>query len=45
MSKFRLQKFELISFLFFSGIKSVLENLPELWDDSQYEEEYGMADI
>jgi len=25
------------------GIKAVLENLEELWDDSQYEEEYNLT--
>ena len=25
-----------------TGVKSVLDNLPELWDESQYSEEYNM---
>lgn len=25
-----------------SGLKGVLENLPELWDEGQYQEEYDM---
>lgn len=28
-----------------SGIKSVLETLPDLWDDKQYEEEYDMTNF
>lgn len=27
------------------GIKSVLENLPELWDTSQYETEYDLSNF
>ena len=25
-----------------NGVKALLENLPELWDDSQYSSEYDM---
>lgn len=28
-----------------SGMKSVLETLPDLWDDKQYEEEYDMTNF
>lgn len=28
-----------------SGAKSVLETLPDLWDDKQYEEEYDMSNF
>ncbi|CAB3253146.1 unnamed protein product [Arctia plantaginis] len=28
-----------------SGVKSVLETLPDLWDDKQYEEEYDMTNF
>ncbi|CAK1596473.1 unnamed protein product [Parnassius mnemosyne] len=28
-----------------SGVKSVLETLPDLWDDKQYEEEYDMSNF
>lgn len=28
-----------------SGSKSVLETLPDLWDDKQYEEEYDMTNF
>lgn len=27
------------------GIKSLLENLPELWDTSQYETEYDLSNF
>lgn len=26
-----------------NSVKNVLENLPELWDNQQYEEEYDMS--
>lgn len=28
-----------------SGVKSVLENLPELWDTNQYENEYDLSNF
>ncbi len=28
-----------------SGMKALLENLPELWDDSQYTSEYNNMDL
>ena len=45
-SAFWILHLDLASFfelIFFSGMKSVLDNLPELWDESQYEEEYRMT--